>query len=88
MKNSKSCERHLVLCANFEKDVETFSAKGRAASIVTSYIEKRNAVERDVHGDSVEHSFSISIDKVCLNILTEISGATHEVHLKKGYSYG
>ena len=61
---------------------EIFSAKGRAASIVTSYIEKRNAVERDVDGDSVEHSVSISIDKVWLNILTEISGATH-AHLKK-----
>ena len=59
----------------FEKDVEKFNAEGRAASIVTSYIEKRNAVEQNVDGDSVEHSFSISIDKVWLNILTEISRA-------------
>ena len=48
-----------------------------------SYIEKRNAVERDVDGDIVECSFSISIDKVWLNLFTEISGATDEVHLKK-----
>ena len=72
MKNSKSCEWHLALCANFEKDVENFSAKGRSASIVTSYFQKQNAVERDVDGDSVERSFSTSIDKVWLNILTEI----------------
>ena len=82
MKNGKSREWHLALCANFEKDIKIFSAEGRAASIVTSYIEKWNAVERDVDGDSVERSFSISIDKVWLNILTEISGATH-AHLKK-----
>ena len=55
---------------------------------MTSYIEKQNAVEGDVAGDSVERGFSTSIGKVWLNILTEISGATHEVHLKKGYSYG
>ena len=64
MKNGKSREQHLALCADFEKDVENSSAEGRAASIVTSYIEKRNAVERDLDGDSVERSFSISIDKV------------------------
>ena len=64
MKNGKSHERHLALCTNFEKDVENFSAEGRAASIVTSYIEKLNAVERDVDGDSVERSFLISIDKI------------------------
>ena len=62
MKNGKSCERDLALCANFEKDVENFSAEGRAASIMTSYIEKRKAVEGDVDRDSVERSFSISID--------------------------
>ena len=67
MKNGKSRERHLALCANFEKDAENFSTKGRAASIVTSLIKKRNAVEQDVDGNSVEHSFSISIDKVWLN---------------------
>ena len=50
---------------------------------MTSCIEKQNAVERDVDGDSVERSFSISIDKVWLNILTEGSGAMHEVNLKK-----
>ena len=72
MKNGKNRERHLALRAKFEKDVENFSAKDRAASIVTNYIEKGNAVERDVDGDSVERSFSISIDKVWLNILTEI----------------
>ena len=88
MKNGKSRERHLALCANFEKDVENFSAEGRVTSIVKSYIEKRNAVEQDVDGDAVECSFSISIDKIWLNILTETSGATHEVHLKKGYIYG
>ena len=54
MKNGKSRERHLALCANFEKDVENFSAQGRAVSILMSYIEKRNAVERNVDGDSVE----------------------------------
>ena len=76
----------MALWANFEKDVENFSGKGRVASIETSYIEKRNAVERDVDRGSVECSFSISIDKVLLNILTEISGATHEVLLQKiGY---
>ena len=80
MKNGKSRERHLALCANFGKDVENFSAE--ATSIVISDIEKRNAVERNVDGHSVERSFSISIDKVWLNILTEISGAIHEVHLK------
>ena len=53
-----------------------------------SYIENRNAVERDVDGDSVERSFSTFIDKVWPNMLTEISGATHKVHIKKGYSYG
>ena len=79
MKNGESHERHLALCANFEKGVENFSAEGRVASTVTSYIEKRNAVD----GDSVEHSFSISIDKVWLSIFTEISGATLEVHLKE-----
>ena len=88
MKNGKNCERHLALWANFEKYVKNFSAEGRAASIVTSYIEKRNAIERDVDGDRVERSFSVSIDNVWLNIFTEISGATHEVHLKEGYSYG
>ena len=36
MKNSKSCERHLALYTNFEKDVEHFSAEGGVASIVTS----------------------------------------------------
>ena len=46
-----------------------------------SYIAKRNALERDVDGDSVECSFSISVDKVWPNISREISGATH-VHLK------
>ena len=51
--------------------------------MVTSYIEKRNAVEQDVDEDSGECSFSISIDKVLLNILTEISGATPAVHLKR-----
>ena len=69
-------------CTNFE-DVENFSAKGKAAFMLTSYIEKQNAVERDVDGDSVESSFSISTDKVWRNILTEISGATHEIYLKK-----
>ena len=68
-------------------DMEIFSGDGTAASIVTSYIKKRSAVERDVDGDSVAHSFSISIDKAWLAIFTEISGATHEVHLKKGCSY-
>ena len=86
MKNGKSREQQLALCANFEKDVKNFSAEGRAASIVTIYNEKWNAVERDVDGYSVERSFAISIDKVWLNILTEISGATHKVYLKKGYS--
>ena len=80
MKNGKSRERHLALCANFEKDIENFSAESRAASIVIGYIEKQNAVEREVDGDSAERSFSISIDKVWPNILTKISGATHEVH--------
>ena len=51
---------------------------------MTSYIEKQNAVERDVDRDSVERSFSLSINKVWLNILTEISEAVHEVHLQKG----
>ena len=88
MKNGKRRQRHLVLGTNFEKDFENFSAGGRAASLVTSYIEKRNAVEQDVDGDAVECSFSISIDKIWLNILTETSGATHEVHLKKGHSDG
>ena len=41
MKNGKSHEWHLDLCANFEKDVKIFSAEGRAASIVTSYIENK-----------------------------------------------
>ena len=54
MKNGKRRERHLAHSANFEKDVENFNAKGRAASIVRSYIEKRYAVEQDVDGDSVE----------------------------------
>ena len=81
MKNGKSREQHLALCANVEKDVKNFSAEGGAASIVTGLYRKRNAIERDVDGDSVERSFSISID--WLNILTEISGATHEVHVKK-----
>ena len=81
VKNGKSNERHLAFCANFEKDVEIFSTEGRAASIKMSYIEKRNAVERDVNGDCVECSFSLSLDKFWLNILTEISGATEEVHL-------
>ena len=88
MKNGKSHERHLALCSGFEKDIENFSAEGRATFIVMSYIEKRNAVERDVDGDSVERSYSISIDMVWLYILTQISGATHEIHLKKGNSYG
>ena len=65
----------MALCANVEENVEIFSAEGRAASKVRSYIEKRNGVERDVDGDSVESSFAISIDKVWLNILTEISRA-------------
>ena len=82
MKKRKSRERHFALCTNFVKDVENFSAEGRAASIGTSYIAKRNAVERDVDGGSVERSFSISIGKVWLNIWIEISGAMHEVHLK------
>ena len=82
MKNDKSREGPLALCANVEKDIENFSAEGRAVSIVTTYIEKWNAIEWDVDRDSVERSFSIVIDKVRLNILTEISGATHEVHLK------
>ena len=59
-----TCIFHMT---NFEKDVEHFSIEYRTTSIVTSYIEKRNAVERDVDGDSVELSFSISIDKVRLN---------------------
>ena len=88
MKNCKSHERHLAVCANIEKDVESFTAEGRATSIVMSFIEKWNAIKRDVDGDSVERSFSVSIDNVWLNIFTEISGATHEVHLKQGYSYG
>ena len=88
MKNGKGREQHLALCANIEKDVENFSAESRAASIVTSYIEKWNAVEQDVDRDSVERSFSISIDKVCLNVLTEISGAMHAINFKKGYGYG
>ena len=83
MKNGKSREGHLALCANFEKDVENFSTEDRAASIVMSYIKKLNAAERDVDGDSVERSFSIPMGKVWLNIFTEISGATHEVHLKE-----
>ena len=41
-----SRERHLALYANFEKDVESFSAEGRAGSVVMSYIKKRNAVEQ------------------------------------------
>ena len=56
------------MTTNFEKDDEIFSAEGRAASIVTSYIEKRNAVEQDVDGDGVERSFLKPIDKVWLNI--------------------
>ena len=88
MKNGKSRERHLALCADLEKNVEIFSPEGRAASIVTSYIEKWNTVEWDFDGDSVERSFSISIDKVWLNILMEISGTTYEVHQNKGFSYG
>ena len=88
MKNGKSREWHLALCAKFEKDIKIFSAESSAASIVITYIEKWNAAERDVDGDSVERSFSILIDNVWLIISTEISGATHEVHLKKGYSYG
>ena len=73
----------MALCAKFEKHVENFSAEGRSASIVKSNIEKRNAVDRDVDGDSVERSSSIWIDKVWLNILTEILGDTNEFHLKK-----
>ena len=59
------------MTTNFEKDDEIFSAEGRAASIVTSYIEKRNAIEWDVDGDSVESlecNFSLPIDKVWRNI--------------------
>ena len=78
MKNGNS----RALCANFEQDIEHFNAEGRTASIVTSYSQKRNAVEQDVHEDSVERSLSRLIDKVWLNILTGMSGATHEVHLK------
>ena len=70
MKNSKSRERHMALCTNFEEEVENVSAEGRAASIVTSCIEKRNAIEQDVDADSVERSFSLSNDKVWLNIST------------------
>ena len=44
VKNVKSRERHLALYADVKKDVEIFSAGGRATSTVTSYIEKRNAV--------------------------------------------
>ena len=55
---------------------------------MTTYIEKQNAVEQGVDGDSGECSFSISIAKVWLNIWTEIAAATDEVHLKEGYSYG
>ena len=40
-KNGKSGEWHLALYTNFEKDVENFSAKGSAVSIVTSYIENK-----------------------------------------------
>ena len=61
VKNCKSHERHLAVCANIEKDVEIFNTVGSAASTVTSYIEKRNAIERDVDGDRVERSFSVSI---------------------------
>ena len=57
MQNGKSREQHLALCTHFEKDVKNFGTEGRAASIVASYIIKRNAVEWDVDGDSVEHIF-------------------------------
>ena len=67
MKNGKSRERHLALGANFEKDVENFGAEGRAASIETGYIEKRNDVERDVIRDSVVRSLGRSTDKAWLN---------------------
>ena len=35
---------------------------------MTHNIEERNAVERDVDGDGVERSFSISIDTLCLDL--------------------
>ena len=55
------------MTVNVEKVVEFFSAESRAASIVTSYIGKRIAVERVGNGDGVESSFSISIDKAWLS---------------------
>ena len=57
IKNGKSPEQHLALCANFEKDVENFSTECRAAYIVTNYIKQPNAGKRDVDGDSIERSF-------------------------------
>ena len=73
------------MTTHFEKEVEIFSAEGRAASIVTSYIEKQNAVERDVDRDGIERSFLISSDKVWLNIFFRpyrsfLPGQTFEVN--------
>ena len=48
----------------FSKDVEICRPEGRAASLVTSNIHERNAVEEYVEGDGVGRGFSILIDKV------------------------
>ena len=52
---------------NFERILK-FLAEGRAASIVTSFFEKRSPVERDVEGEGLERSLFISSDKMRLNI--------------------
>ena len=51
------------MAEDFEKDVENFRAEGRAASIVTSYVEKRNAVERDVDGDVLNAVFRYQLTR-------------------------